>query len=388
MTVRSEPVQAPTLVAAFRRHERRLAALWLAGTALLCLITLVRPARQAVLTLLGRAVDRYEWRWNERLGDGVALYQRGDFAGAAAYLERLDGIYPARSNRFARDREREYLLRILALSHEKAGKSGAAMRTWERLVAFDSLNFQNHVGYAQAAQRLLSGWAMAEEAKDGYAAALRKFPAHLPSVRGYMSYYMDRGEFEPVVTAWEAYLGSYFPQRVTVALGDSSVTVLVPTDGEAHDVEFAFTQPAPAGELHVRTGGFAVALDSAAVVTALRAGDAAGRARVPLDLSTLRAADMARDTIAWLPKDTTSALVVPVPGVGAPIARVQLRLRLFKPADQGTWAMVRKSYRNLLRWDALAHARLLTATFVDAADADRLYAQVRWLPPGVRGDAP
>jgi len=383
-----ESVQLSPLVAAFRRYERRLAALWLAGTALLCLITLVRPVRQRVLDRLGAIVDRSEWRWNARLAEGVGRYQRGDFAGAAAYLERLDRIYPARSNRFARDREREYLLRILALSYEKAGKSGAAMRTWERLVAFDSLNFENHFGYAQAAQRLLSGWAMAEEAKNGYAAALRTFPAHLPSVRGYMSYYIDRGEFEPVVAAWEAYLGAYFPQRVAVALGDSVVTALVPTDGEPHDVEFAFPEPAAGVDLQIRTGGFAMALDSASVRTALRAGESGVRAWQRLDLATLRAPDMARDTIAWIPNDTTSALTLPLPEGRSTIARVRLRLRLYKPADAAAWAMVRKSYRNLLRWDQLQLSRARTATFADAPSADRLYILEHWRPDGVAKDAP
>ena len=67
---------------------------------------------------------------------------------------------------------------------------------------------------------------------------------------------------------------------------------------------------------------------------------------------------------------------------------VQLRLRLYKPADAATWAMVQKSYRNLLRWEQLATSRMRTATFADPADADRLYAQPRWVPPGIRGDAP
>lgn len=383
-----ESVQLSPLVAAFRRHERRLAALWLLLTALACLATVVQPVRVRILAGLGSIVDRWEWRWNRRLADGVAIYQRGDYAGAARYLANLDRIFPARSNRHGRDKEREYLLRLLALSYEKAGERGRAMRTWERLVAFDSLNFENHFGYAQAAERLLSGWALAEEARNGYAATLTRFPAHLPSVRGFIDYYMDRGEFQPVVTAWETYLDAFFPQRVTITVGDTPLTVLVPTDGRSHDVEVAIPTPAAATELRLSTGGFAFALDSAAIVTAPRVGDAGARARQVLDVTAVASPAMSRDSLTWLPKDTSAALTLPLTGVAAPIARVQLRLRLFKPADAAIWGLVAKSYRNLLQWDKLTETRARTAPFASDDDADRLFAQPRWLPPGLPADAP
>lgn len=383
-----ESAQLSPLVAAFRRHERRLAALWLLLTALACVATVVQPVRVRILSVLGSMVDRWEWRWNQRLADGAALYQRGDYAGAVRYLDNLDRIFPARSNRHGRDKEREYLLRLLALSYEKAGERTRAMQTWERLVAFDSLNFENHFGYAQAAERLLSGWALAEEARNGYAATLTRYPAYLPAVRGYIDYYMDRGEFLPVVTAWESYLDAYFPQRVTVTLGKTPLTVLVPTDGRAHDVEVVLSTPATAQELRITTGGFAFALDSAAIVTAPRVGDAAGRARQSLNLATIAAPAMTRDSLAWLPQDTTAALTLPLTGVPAPVARVQLRLRLFKPADAAIWGLVAKSYRNLLQWDKLADTRSRTAPFGSSDDADRLFAQPRWLPPGLPADAP
>ncbi len=380
--------QLSPLVAAFRRHERRLAALWLLLTALACVATVVQPVRVRILSVLGSAVDRWEWRWNQRLADGVAIYQRGDYAGASRYLANLDRIFPARSNRHGRDKEREYLLRLLALSYEKAGERTRAMQTWERLVAFDSLNFENHYGYAQAAERLLSGWALAEEARNGYAATIARFPAHLPSVRGYIDYYMDRGEFQPVVTAWEAYLDAFFPQRVTITLGKTPLTVLVPTDGRSHDVEVALPSPATAQELRISTGGFAFALDSAAIVTAPRVGEVASRARQSFDLATVAAPEMTRDSLAWLPKDTSAALSLPLTGVTAPVARVQLRLRLFKPADTAIWGLVAKSYRNLLQWEKLADTRTRTAPFGSSDDADRQFVQPRWLPPGLPENAP
>ncbi|MBK6458529.1 MAG: hypothetical protein IPF87_21020 [Gemmatimonadetes bacterium] len=389
MTQVVESVATPSWVLFFRRHERRLAALWLVFTFCCVAGTLVRPVRVRVLTTMASLVDRWDGRWNRRLAAGVALYQRGDYEGAVTYLSRLDRIFPARSNRHGRDKEREYLLRLLALSYEKSGRTTRAMATWERLVAFDSLNYENHFGYAQAAERLLSGWALAEEARNGYAATLGTYPAHLPAVRGYIDYYMDRGEFQPVVAAWEAYLDAFFPQRVTVTLGDTAISVLVPTDGRAHDVEVAFARPVDgADSLRIRTGGFPIALDSAAVLTASRVGTPGGRARHSLDVGATVAPDMARDTIAWLPNDTTAALTLPVASIEGPITRVQLRVRLFKPADAALWGIVAKSYRNLLAWPALAASRERTAVFASDDAADRLYASPRWLPPGLPPDAP
>ena len=67
---------------------------------------------------------------------------------------------------------------------------------------------------------------------------------------------------------------------------------------------------------------------------------------------------------------------------------MQLRVRLFKPADAALWGIVAKSYRNLLAWPALAASRERTAVFASDDAADRLYASPRWLPPGLPPDAP
>ena len=98
MTQVVESVATPSWVLFFRRHERRLAALWLAFTFCCVAGTLVRPVRVRVLTTMASLVDRWDGRWNRRLAAGVALYQRGDYEGAVTYLSRLDRIAGSYAN--------------------------------------------------------------------------------------------------------------------------------------------------------------------------------------------------------------------------------------------------------------------------------------------------
>jgi tetratricopeptide (TPR) repeat protein len=368
----------------FRRHERRLAGLWLVGSALVVLGVALPPIRERVLDRVGMLVDRWEERWAERVAVGERFLQEQRYDEAVAWFERLDREHPARDVRHGRDKERELVLRLLARSYEGQGKKGRAMETWARLVAFDSLNYSNRFAYAEAAGRLLSGWALAEEARDGYASVLRIFPLHLPSLRGYIDYYMDRGEFIPVTEAYRTYLDAYFQHQVEVRLGAAGGHVPVQVDGRAHDLELAVVlPPGEAGELVLRTGGLAFRLEAAVLEPARVAGRAAPTTPIVLDTAAFEGRRLRAVPGGWLPEDTAGALALRVPPQPLGVARVQLRLRLFKPLDKDLWGQIRKSYWNLLDTQGLAQAEARTLVFPDAERADRALSDLPWAHEGL-----
>jgi tetratricopeptide (TPR) repeat protein len=387
MPDRVEALSAGGLLAWFRRHERRLALAWLTGTAMLLLAFLLPPSRDRLLTLVQRGADRWEARWTDRLHTGQRLVAERRWAAANAYLTRLDREFPARNVRHGRDKQREEVLRLLAQAQEAEGRSSRTIQTWERLVAFDSLNYANHFGLAQAAERLLSGWAPAVEARDGYAAALRIFPSHLPSVRGYIEYYAARGEFQPVVDAWRDYLDAWLVQPVRITVGDTTIAVRVPVDGLPHDVDLAFPHPGTGlAELRLVTDGFAINLERVELEPAARVGVADLIVARPIDLTPLVAAGAHRVGAAWLPDSSNAALVLSLPAGTPPLARLRLRLTLFKPVDQALWARVRTSYRNLLDQPGLARAEARTVPFPDAASADNVIERLPWATEGLTVD--
>lgn len=368
----------------FRRHERRLTALWLGGAALVLLLLALAPFRERLLDRLGHLVDRWEDRWAGEVTRGEALLRAGRYDAAAAWFERLDARHPARDVRHGRDKERELVLRLLAHSYEGQGKPNRAMSTWRRLVAFDSLNYTNRFAYAQAAERLLSGWALAEEARDGYASVLRIFPVHLPSVRGYIDYYMDRGEFIPVTEAYRAYLDAFFLHTLEVGIGEVRGQASVLVDGLPREVEIPMVAPAgEAAELVIRPGGFALRVEAIEVVPARRAGVVGPLRAVALDPSALRPAGMTGQAGGWLPADSAASLSISVPPQSGGISRVRLRVTLFKPVDAGLWALVEKSFRNLLDAGGLSVAASRTLPFPDAERADRVITDLPWAREGI-----
>ncbi len=387
MPSRVEALAAGGILAWFRRHERRLALAWLAGTALLLVAFLLPPTRDRLLTVVQGGADRWEARWIDRLRTGRRLVAEQRWAAANAYLTRLDREFPARNVRHGRDKQREEVLRLLAQAQEAEGRTSRTIETWERVVAFDSLNYANHFGYAQAAERLLSGWAPAVEARDGYAAALRIFPSHLPSVRGYIEYYMARGEFQPVVDAWQAYLDAWLVQPVTIAVGDTTYAVRVPVDGLPHDIELGFPRPVTGiDDLRILTDGFALALERVELAPAAQVGVTEALKPRLADLQPLTATGAHRVGAAWLPDSSNAALVLPLPAGTPPLARLQLRLTLFKPVDQLLWKKVRTSYRNLLDRSGLGRSEARMVPFPDAATADGVIVRLPWAVEGLAVD--
>lgn len=374
MTAASPP---PRLLGWFRRHERALAAAYLVVAGLAIAVLAIAPARVALLGRMERAADWWDDRWTRRLGRAEALVQAGRWDEAAAYLERLDRVFPAQNVRHGRDKERERLLELLGRSYEAQGRRARAMAVYQRLVAFDSLNYRNHFLEAEAAGRLLSTWAEAPEAHDAYRRALERFPSHLPSVRGVIRYYLDRGEFIPVVRAYERYLDAFLLQWVAVQAGGQTAMVPVLIDGLPHAVRVTFPEPVDsAGPLAIATGGFPFRVERLAAGLAPRAGYAE-----PAGLCELEAGPWHLDEVAAMP----GGIFRPLAETGSirrlgplPRGTVELRLtlRLYKPVDAWLWAAVARSYRNLLAERALAAAEARTVPLPSAAEADQVIA---WL---------
>jgi len=369
----------------FRRHERLLAAGWLGLLLLGAAALAITPVRVGFLGALQSAVDRWDERWTRRLAAGEALVAREEYAEAARYLERLDRAFPATDVRHARDKQRERLLLLLGRSYEVLGKKGRAMAAYDRLVAFDPLNYHNHFERARAAERLLSGWALAPEARDGYAEVLKLFPSHLPSVRGYIDYYMDRGEFVPVVQAYRDYLDAFLVQRVQLRLGRDSVVALLQVDGLSHEVELPLA--APAGEadtLAIQSGGFAMRVEQvtllpATVVGAMGAGGDVHVPPRPAAVSSFEAAGQG----ALRPTGDSTLAAYPLPALPTGIAGVRLRMRLYKPVDDELWQSVEKSFRNLLDEKGLAAAADRSLPLGPAGFADNVMAHQGWALEGI-----
>ncbi|MEO8620003.1 MAG: hypothetical protein ABI625_02985 [bacterium] len=372
-----------TLRDAFRRHERRLAALWLAFTLLLILVVAVKPVRMRVLARVQVAVDWWDRRWERRLAEGQKLVDAGRFANAEPFLVSLDASFPAPHSRYGRDKEREVLLSLLARSYEALGHKTLAMKTWLKLTQFDSLNYRNHVAYAHAAERLRGGWAEAPEARDGYGHALRLLPSHLPSLRGYLKFYLDRGEFTTVRDAFNGYLDSFLVERFTVTAGDTSLTIPVSVDGSSHVVEFALPRPAGwRGELVISSPTYPLAIDSASLVPAVVVGAAVPRSARPIDLAAVRASHMMQSGAGWVPTDSMGALHLPVQADAGGVARVRLSMRAFKLMDAKLWGSVQQSYKNLLDTQGLANATARTASYANAAKADSAFNLIGWSQGG------
>jgi tetratricopeptide (TPR) repeat protein len=366
-----------------RRHQRRVILGYLALVGLGLAVMALPPTRRRLLTGLEQGVRWWDARWMRRLDQGAALLAEGSVDAAVDYLSRLDAIHPATNVRHARDKERERLLRLLATGYERQGRNGRAIETYQRLVAFDSLNYRNHLELARAAERLLSGWALAPEARDAYQRALTLFPAHLPSVRGAIDYFMDRGEFIPVVTIFRSYLDAHLVQYVGVSLDDRRHEVGMLVDGVARDYELTL---AGQGALRIDTGGLPFQIDRIELIPAARVG-------VPDVIAPVAVAGSAGFGVEPLaggrftPTDSVSGVRVQAPANFA-VQRVRIRMALFKPVEAAPGAGGTKTNRNLLDHAGLEAAARRVIPVADARAADQMLGRLRWAREGlgVRAD--
>lgn len=182
-----------------RRHprpgERTLLAASLA-VLVLCLAFLAVPScRQTLLWHSQATADAWDERWTRRVERGEALLAAQRFEEAAAHLEAVDRRFPAPLVKYGRDGERERLLRALGASHAALGRKRRTLETYRRLVAYDPLNYLNHVALAEAALRFDEP----DEALAHFEEVLRFHPGHLPSLRAVVERAWTRATGEP---AW------------------------------------------------------------------------------------------------------------------------------------------------------------------------------------------
>lgn len=379
------PASTPAWRAWVRRHERRLAVAWLLMTAGVVAVLAFGPTRARALGTLQAASDRWDRRWDLRRAYGSRLLASGRLEEAAAFLERLARDYPAPSAEHGRDVEREQVLRMLARAEEGLGRNARTMAAYDRLIAFDSLNYYNWFLKARAAERLFSGWAVAPEAREAYGRVLERFPNHLPSLRGVVAYHADRSEYPEIAAAYRAYLDAPLLLPVEVAVGDTVLDVPLRVDGRPHAVVLALPRP-HAESLAIRPLGLALALGPAAAVPARTVGGRA--APVPVALAAPGARAMTAGAHgAWLPDDSTARLVLAFPRAAAGLAEVRLTVRAFKPVDQALWALARRSYRNLLDAAGLAAADSVTVPFTRTDAADDVLLARRFARYGLAGEA-
>lgn len=376
----SEAGRPRTVRDLFRRHERGLAVVWLLATAFLGLVVVVGPVRAAVLDHAQVALDWWEGRWTQRLLEGQRLVSEGRFEEAAPYLARLDEIHPARNARHKLGLEREYLLRLLARSYEALDRRSLTIETYERLVAFDPNHYRNYFELAQALDRLRSRATMAPEARDAYAAALEILPVHLPSVRGYLTYYLDRSEFIPAVEGYERYLDAYLNQQVQVGLGEARVELPVLVDGRIRSYEIPLVSEVSDGDtLTIGTGGFAMALERVEVRPAARAGIAVSTDPFSVDVSMPTLVDLVpAEHGSYRSTGEGSMVEVALPDFVGDVGRLEIRIALFKPVDADLWSAVEKSYENLLDEEGRADAAARTVTFPSAEGADAVLGRLGW----------
>lgn len=369
----------------FRVHEGTLSLVWLGAVALFLLLLAFAPTRERMLGLVQDAIQWHDGRWEDAIAEGEALVRAGKYEEAVAYLTDLNARFPARTIRHGKDRGRERVMLLLAQSLAALDKKSKSMAVYQQLVDFDPRNFRNWYAMGVGADKLLSGWALAEEAKDAFAAALVINPSHLPSLRGVIRFYGEQGLYNELRAQYETYLDAFLAADVTFRTADSAITISIPVDGRFRDVELPLGQPA--GELAVLAitpGGYPMEVVEAQFVPALEAGSP-GRDRpviLPLAEAVAREGAVIEDGRV-LPQGMAGTMVVkgpPSPGA----SKVRVRLRLLKPMDEGTWGTVSKAYHNLLDPDGAARALDRTQLFSSEEAADAVQTRQEWATEGLK----
>ncbi len=371
---------APAWRTWLRANERPLSIVYLGFVALACLAMAAGPSRRYVLGHLEGLSDRYDQRWDRQLAEGERLVTSHKYVQAIAYLERLDRIFPAPSPQHARDQQREHLLRLLSQAYEGAGHKHKAMDVYDRLIAYDPHDYVNIALKAAAARRLLSGWAIAAEANAAWDSTLKVFPNHLPSVRGRIDFYNDKGEWIPITTIYRGYLDAFLLERGSVAAGGVSREVPFLVDGHPHVVLVDLPEAA-AETATVRTGGYPLAIDSISVTPPQRVGQSRPLGTLIVPTTAIQATGMHRTAVgAFLPSGDSSVLRIALPA-GASGGRLRMVVRVFKPVDEDTWDLVSHAYQQILTPTELAADSARSVPFATPAEADAVFARQRWATP-------
>ena len=202
---------------------------------------------------------------------GERLVTAKEYAQAVEFLVALDRDFPARVIEHKRGWERQRILRALGLSYSEMGKKQLALDTYRRLVDFDRRDFESRYLLAQACLK----FGEPKLAEEHLAGVLKIHPTHMPSVRAYLKYHFDKGDFAAVIAAYETYLNAFLMRQITVGLGQSSANVYVPVDGRFHDLELRLTLlPEVSGELALRGEEFAIEIKQVTMQAPLLVGRA------------------------------------------------------------------------------------------------------------------
>lgn len=344
----------------FRRRER----LWI-GVYLLGAIGALFAF--AWLGIARQGAERWVSAWDERFARRLAACEQaleaGQLATALPALVRLDREHPARTTIHARDRERERVLTLLGRAWVAAGKKRRALETFDRLVAFDPLNWANHWERAEARLRL----GEADAALAGYADVLAIHPSHLPSVRATIALHAEAGRFAEVAATYEAYLAAWHLAALEVELtrgaGEPEVLSLdVPADGRPHRVELPLTRSDGfAGRLTLSTRGYSSAVHAlgwrAGRVVGAVAPEPERRVAAPAPLEVF-GGELVEGTLVARSSDSGAAFALEAPPGGG--AGLWIELSVFKAVDEETWARVTTACRNLVAEGRLEAARART----------------------------
>jgi len=347
-------------VESVRRNERRTAWLLAGAIGLICIGLLAPPIRDHVLVRAQVSVARWDARWTDRVDRGEELLAAGRYEEAAAYLEQLDGVHPARHVKHGRDVERERVLRALGGANLALGRKRASLDALRRAVVFDERNYLNHFTLANAALEL----GEADEALASFERVLAIHPSHLPTVAALISHHFERADYRSVVDTYEAYLEAFLLHEVTFELGDGVGRADVRADGYNHGMDVplivdAGNGPAQGPSLTIDAGPHSFKVASVTLVPPRRSG--------VLDAETIVLGTPGGWSSDSGAQDGREVVSVPIEPAATGVVRTGVVLLLFKPVDAGTWETVARSYRNLLQGEALEVARARSAIIATPA---------------------
>lgn len=325
----------------------------------MCFVLLVPPIRDRLLDRAQVSAAGWDARWTERVERGEGLLAEGRYEDAADYLERLDGVFPARHVKHRRDTERERVLRALGEANLALGRKRASLEALRRVVEFDERNYQNHFALASAALEL----GEPEEALAAFERVLAIHPSHLPTVAALIAHHFERADYRSVADTYEAYLDAYLLHDAGIEVGDGIGRADVRVDGRYHEIDVPLVTeaaaPASGRSLSIDVGPYPTRIANITLMPPLRAG-------------ILEAAPITLDSPGGWSNGTeaekaSGTLRVPVGSSEIEVARARIVLRLLKPVDAESWGLIATSYRNLLEGDALEVARERSAIIAVAS---------------------
>ena len=333
-----------------QRHGRKLTIGYLAVLCLLLVGFGVPQLRQRIFYRVQRVVVDQESRWDRRLVIGERMVADSQFEAAQGYLEELDRAFPAQNPRHAKDKERERLLLALGRTYEALGRKNMALATYTRLALFDPRNWKNHEVVADAYTRLDENWSTPDEAGAALHELLRIYPNHLPSVGKLITFYFERPDFRSIVTTFETYLNADLYIRSWPRLANDSVEQLIMVNGTWQQLAFTFpSAPRAARQFRLPVGGYNFEIRSITLNPALVVGrPPASPITLPHDASWGGDSVVQRRPGVFQVTGSGPALVVPLPPGLPPVSSVEVEIRMFKPFDEDSWALVRRAYRTIL----------------------------------------